>query len=398
MSIPKPLDALSIKEFRYFALARLFYIAALRMLFTVVGYLVYHITNSKFQLGLIGLSEVLPAIALALYAGIIVDKANKRKLILQSEWAFFISSIGLVIVAYLYQTEAISGQTTIYFFLFGMFTSGIIRAFNGPTHHAILAQIVPKEKLIAASTFSSMTWLSAAIIGPLLAGVLLATLPIVYVFIIISVFVLIAIFNVYKIHPKEILVSKKANNWESIKEGLRFVWNTKIMLNAITLDLFAVLFGGVVALIPVFAKDILHVNQIALGWLSSAEHIGCFILMLLLFLFPFSKKQGMKLLISVACFGVCIILFAISTNFWFSFIALIAAGLFDGVSVVVRGNIMQLYTPDEMRGRVSSVNGMFINSANEIGQFESGMAAAILGTVPSVICGGSITLLVVILV
>lgn len=391
-------EVLKVKDFKHFIIARFLYITALRMVFTVVGYLVYEITNDKFQLGLIGLSEVLPAIGLALYAGIIVDKSNKKKLILQAEIAYFLSCIVMVIIAYLYHQKIVNGSTTVLFFLGTMFIGGIIRAFNGPAQNAIIAQLVSKEKLVAASTVSSISWLSAAIAGPLIGGLLLAFVNIIVVFMVIAFFVLTAIYFVSKIKPTEVLVKKETKNWEAIKEGIRFVLHTKIILGALSLDLFAVLFGGAVALLPVYAKDILHVNTIALGWLNSAEYIGSFLIMILLLAFPMVKKQGQKLFVAVAGFGVCTILFAISTQFWFAFFALIAIGLFDGVSVVIRGNIMQLYTPDTMRGRVSSVNSMFINSSNEIGQFESGMAAALMGTVASVVFGGCVTLLVVAIV
>jgi MFS family permease len=201
-----------------------------------------------------------------------------------------------------------------------------------------------------------------------------------------------------RIQPKPVLVKKEIRNWNAVKEGIRFVLRSKIVFASMMLDLFAVLFGGAIAMLPVYAKDILHVNEAALGWLNGAEYAGAFITMLLLLIIPMRKKQGSKLLLAVAGFGIATIAFAFSNNFWLSFTALMAIGLFDGVSVVVRSNIIQLYTPDEMRGRVASVNSMFINSSNEIGQFESGVAASLMGTVPSVAFGGVMTLLVVLVV
>ena len=183
---------------------------------------------------------------------------------------------------------------------------------------------------------------------------------------------------------------------EAVAEGLRFVFKTKEVLGALTLDLFAVLFGGAVALVPVYAKDILHVGPIGFGWLNAAADIGAITMVLALTVNPMKKKQGIKLLIAVAGFGISIIVFGLSTYYWLSFIALLAGGVFDGVSVVVRGNIMQLKTPDELRGRVMSVNSMFINSSNEIGQFESGVAAKLMGVIPSVVFGGCMTLFVVV--
>ncbi len=395
VKIIEAIYTLRISDFKHFALARFLYITALRMLFTIVSFLVYDITQSKWQLGMIGLAEVIPAIGLALYAGVIVDKSNKRQLILKSEWSFFVCSILFIVASLLYTSGSISNSAMIIFLLLGMVYNGVVRAFNGPAHNAIIAQLVPKEWLVQASTLSSVVWLASAIVGPLLAGIMLYFLPIVFAFATVSVLVLFAIANVYQIKPTDVLVSKDVRNWDAIKEGLRFVYKSKIILSSISLDMFAVLFGGAVALLPVYAKDILHVNEISLGWLTAAEYIGSFTIMLILVGYPFQKRQGMKLLFAVAGFGICTILFAISTNFWFSFFALVAIGLFDGVSVVIRSNIMQLYTPDEMRGRVNSVNSMFINSSNEIGQFESGMAAEAFGTVRSVVIGGIITLVVV---
>ncbi len=391
-------EVLKVKDFKHFIIGRFLYITALRMVFTAIGFLVYEITQSKFQLGLIGLSEVIPAIALALYAGIVVDKSSKRKLILQAELCYLVSSIFLFGIVYVYKYENLSPQMTVFLFLVNMFIGGFIRAFNGPAQNAIIAQLVAKEKLVAASTLSSLVWLTAAVAGPLLSGLLLAYCNVLVVFAVVILLVIFSIYFKYKIAPTEVLVKKDIKNWAAIKEGLKFVFNTKVVLGALSLDLFAVLFGGAVALLPVYAKDILKVDTLALGWLNSAEYIGSFIIMILLMITPIQKKQGVKLLWAVAGFGCCTILFAISTNFWFSMIALIGIGLFDGVSVVIRGNIVQLYTPDEMRGRVSSVNSMFINSSNEIGQFESGMAASLMNTVPSVVFGGCVTLLVVFIV
>ncbi len=392
------IEVLKIKDFKHFVVGRFFYIVALRMVFTIMGYIVYKITNSKVQLGLIGLSEVIPAIGLALYAGIVVDKANKRKLILQCEALFLVLSLAMLVFVWQYDKGVIAGSVLVIGFYCAMFVSGIIRAFNGPAQNAILGQLVPKHLLVIASTMNSVVWLSAAVAGPLLAGVLLYCFSYTVVFAIIAAIVLLALYLKAKIKPTEVLVKKEVKNWDAIKEGIKFVWNTKIILGALSLDLFAVLFGGAIALLPVFANDILQVNTVALGWLNAAEYIGSFIIMLLFLAIPMVKNQGKKLFIAVAGFGICTILFALSTNFYLSFFALIAIGLFDGVSVIIRGNVTQLYTPDNMRGRVASVNSMFINSSNEIGQFESGLAAALMGTVNSVVFGGVITLIIVVIV
>ena len=191
--------------------------------------------------------------------------------------------------------------------------------------------------------------------------------------------------------------SGEKKTWESVKEGLRFVFKTKEILAAFSLDMFAVFFGGAVAMVPVYAKDILKIGPQGFGWLNAAIDIGAIFIIVLLTIFPMKKAQGKKLMIAVAGFGLCIILFALSKWFFLSFAALLIAGMLDGISVVVRGTVMQLKTPDHMRGRVSSVGSMFINSSNELGQFESGMAARLMGVTPSVVFGGCMTLVVVII-
>jgi hypothetical protein len=200
----------------------------------------------------------------------------------------------------------------------------------------------------------------------------------------------------FKVERKPIAnTNTEQKTWESVKEGLRYVFNTKELLGAFSIDMFAVLFGGAVAMIPFYAGEILHVGAIGFGWLNAAADIGSFTVILTLTFRPLRRKQGLLLLFVVAGFGLCIITFGLSHAYWLSFLALLVSGALDGISVVIRGTILQLKTPDEMRGRVSSVNSMFINSSNEIGNFESGVAAKLLGIVPSVVFGGAMTLLVV---
>ena len=202
----------------------------------------------------------------------------------------------------------------------------------------------------------------------------------------------------FRLTPKPALNEPgEKKTWDSVKEGLRFVISTKEVLGALSLDLFAVLFGGAVAMIPVYARDILKVGAEGFGWLNAASDIGSIIIIITLTLHPLRTSQGRKLLFAVAGFGICIITFALSQSFWISFAALLVSGILDGISVVVRGTILQLNTPNHMRGRVMSVNSMFINSSNELGQFESGLAARLMGVVPSVVFGGSMTLLVVVI-
>jgi len=277
-----------------------------------------------------------------------------------------------------------------------VFGTGIIRSFTGPTFSALLGHIVPKKIIANATTWSQGTWLSASVTGHASAGFLIASFGNTGTLITVIVLVSIALVVLFFLKPKPPLNERgEKKTWESVKEGLYFVYRTKELLSAITLDLFAVFFGGAVAMIPVYARDILKVGPEGFGFLNGASDLGSICIVIWLTLFPLRKQQGKKLLIAVGMFGLCIIVFAISKVFWISFVVLLISGIVDGVSVVVRGTIMQLKTPDHMRGRVLSVSSMFVNSSNELGQFESGMAAKLMGVVPSVVFGGCMTLLVV---
>jgi MFS family permease len=260
-----------------------------------------------------------------------------------------------------------------------------------------MVQLIPSGLIIRAVSINSMVWLLAAVAGPALAGILIGYTNITIAFSIVCGLIVISFFIFQKIKAKPISWNPgNSKTWDAVKEGLRFVFHKKALLGAMSLDMFAVLFGGATALLPAFANDILHVGPQGLGWLVAATYLGNFMAIAWLTKHPLKKKQGKTLLYMVAGFGLCILVFAISRNFWLSFAALFVSGLFDGVSVIVRGTVVQLFVPDEMRGRVSSVNSMFINSSNELGQFESGVTAEYMGNVPSVIFGGCMTLIVVI--
>ena len=391
-------------EFTWFVVARFLFIAGLRMTPVLLGWKLYEITGSKLSLGILGLSEVIPAVLLALPAGVKVDRSNKHRLISICMSIYFFLMVGLLIITSQWFTKEISAagitptkQITQWLIYGLVFCTGVIRAYSSPAINAFLAQLVPQESLIRAVSINSMTWLIAAVTGPALAGLLLGYTNITVAFSITCIAILIAVILFQFIKPKPISwQSGKISTWEGVKEGLRFVWYKKALLSAISLDMFAVLFGGAVALLPVFAKDILHTGPEGLGWLMAATYLGNFVAIAWLTRQPLKNKQGRTLLYTVAGFGICILIFAISKNFWLSFAVLFISGLFDGVSVIIRGTIVQLFVPDEMRGRVSAVNSIFVNSSNELGQFESGVAASIMGTVPSVIFGGCMTLLVTI--
>jgi len=400
INIPDKFAPLREQNFRYYIVARFFYIMALRMLTTVAGYKLFQLTRDTYAVGFAGLAEFIPVFSLALYAGYIIDRSDKRTLLLKGILSNSLCFAGMIVISSAW-FEGFFAQQQLKFFYYGIiFGTGFIRAFAGPTSNAILSQLVPKIVLPFAANISSSTWLIASIAGHATAGFLIAGIGVHYTFYIILLYGLIAAFSLYKIPRLPIIVTNRDESaWKSVKQGLRFVFNHKILLGAISLDLFAVLFGGIVAFIPEVAATILNTGPIAFGWLNAAADIGSALSILLLTFFPMRSQQGKKMLLAVAGFGICIVVFGVSDIYWISFIALLFSGAFDGLSVLVRGTIFQLTTPDEMRGRVSSVNSMFINSSNELGQFESGVSKRVFGnSVPiAIVFGGFMTLLVVII-
>ncbi|HVF81777.1 MAG TPA: MFS transporter [Flavisolibacter sp.] len=400
MQFTRPsLSPLNHKEFRLFLASRFFYIMALRMVSTVVAYQLFQLTKDSFSIGIVGLSEFIPVVTLALYAGHIIDKSDKRTLLLKGILSYSVCVVALILITTKFIHENLPVKSTALLFYAVIFLTGIIRAFAGPTSSAIIAQLVPRNDLRFAASLSSTSWLSASILGHASAGFLIAGTGTNGAFFVILGLVLTSAFILSKVPKQPILQTNlSVRAWDSVKEGLRFVFSSKILLGAISLDLFAVLFGGAVALIPEFAERILAVGPIGFGWLNAAMDIGSVITIATITFVPLTKKQGYKLFYAIAGFGACIIIFGISKIYWISFAALMIAGMLDGISVVIRSTVLQLTTPDEMRGRVSSVNSMFINSSNELGQFESGFTTRLLGgAVPAVIFGGSMTLLVVII-
>jgi len=392
-----PLGALRITEFRHLMIGRFLFIMGLRMMGTLVGWWIYELTNEPFAIGLIGLSEVIPAVSLALYAGHVIDKSEKRKLLLRGVALYWICALLLLLLSTKIGSEKLSQLQIAIVIYFMVFCTGIIRSFTGPSFGTIVGGIVPKNLLQNATTWSQGIWLSASVLGHAIVGFIIAGFGHTGSLIVVIVLVTIGYFYMSLMSPKppHEQVSNDQKPLESVKEGLRFVFNSKEVLGALSLDLFAVLFGGAVAMIPVFARDILKAGPIGFGWLNAASDIGAIIIIFFVTIFPAHRGQGKKLLIAVAGFGICIIIFALSKIFWLSFVMLLLSGILDGFSMIVRGTIVQLKTPDHMRGRVMSVNSMFINSSNELGQFESGVAAKAMGVIPSVVFGGAMTILVV---
>ncbi len=393
-----PYMAMRIPEFRSLVTGRFLFIMALRMMTTLVGWWIYNLTNAPIAIGIVGLSEFIPAFSFALYAGHVIDLSEKKKLLVRGVALYVMAATILLLLSTPYTAKHIHSHVIALCIYAIIFCTGIIRSFSGPVFNVILAQVVPKSALQNATTWNQGAWLSASVSGHAIGGLLIAfagntgTLSVITILMFASLIVLL------QLKPKPALNERgDKGTWESVKEGLSFVFRTKELLGAISLDLFAVLFGGAGAMIPVYARDILKVGPQGFGFLNGASDIGSICIVITLTFFPIRRKQGKKLLIAVAGFGTCIIIFALSKLFWLSFAALMVSGLLDGISVVTRGTIMQLKTPDNMRGRVMSVNSMFINSSNELGQFESGVAAKLLGVVPSVVFGGCMTWLVVII-
>ena len=392
-----PFASVKVVEYRNLIIGRFGFIMGLRMMSTLIGWWIYLLTNDPFAIGLVGLSEVIPALSLALYAGHVIDQSEKRKLLLKGVTLYFLASLCLVFISTKFTSSHLSKHGVAVCIYFVIFCTGIFRAFTGPVFSAVIAYIVPRNDLQNATTWSQGTWLSASVTGHATGGFLIAVAGITNTLVVICGLIAVSFIFLFKLKPKPAATVKgTVRTWESVKEGLRFVYKTKELFSSLSLDLFAVLFGGAVALIPIYARDILKVGSEGFGILNGAADLGSILIVIILTLFPAKKNQGKKFILAVGGFGLCIIVFGISKIFLVSFFALMISGMLDGISVVVRGTITQLKTPDFMRGRVMSVNSMFVNSSNELGQFESGITAKLMGTVPAVVFGGSMTLLVVI--
>jgi len=393
-----PFASVKIPEFRYLIAGRFIFIVGLRMMATLVGWWIYQLTNQAFAIGLVGLSEVIPAVSLALYAGHVIDISEKRWMLLRGVLLYALSASVLLFLSTAFTKQHLQNHSIAICIYAVIFCTGIIRAFTGPVFNVILAHIVPKSALQNATTWNQGAWLSASVTGHALGGLLIAYFGITGALTAIVAAMATAFIFLFRLKRKPPLTEKgEKRTWESVKEGLTFVFKTKELLGAVSLDMFAVLFGGAVAMVPVYARTILHVSAVGYGWLNAASDIGSICIVILLTAYPPKQKQGRTLLFAVAGFGTCIIIFGLSKLYVLSFFALMISGMLDGISVVVRGTIMQLKTPDNMRGRVMSVNSMFINSSNELGQFESGLAAKLMGNVPSVVFGGCMTLFVVLI-
>ena len=391
-----PYAALRFKEFNIFLIVRFAMVFAWSMQFIVIEWQVYSMTKDPLSLGIIGLMEIIPAITIALFAGHIVDQKEKRGLLVKCILGFSVISFGLFVLSLPATSLDLSTKQLLYSIYFLVFLGGIVRAFLGPTIFSLLALLVPKRVYPNAATWSSSTWQMASVLGPAFAGFSISWIGVHWSMCIIVGFSFLALVFLFQIPRKPVLNPKIGEPiFDSLKEGLNFVFKTKAILGALTLDMIAVLFGGAIALLPIFAQDILQVGAEGFGILRAAPAVGAFITILGSTHFPLQKNAGKKLLLAIFAFGVCMIVFGLSTYFWLSVAVLFISGAVDGVSMIIRQTILQLKTPDHMRGRVASVNSMFVGSSNELGAFESGLTAKWMGAVVAVVFGGSMTLLTV---
>ena len=377
-------------EFRLYIFSRFFFILVLNMQATLISWKVYEITKDPFSIGLIGLIEFVPAVH-------IIDLSDKRKMMLAAMAANVLLTITLTVVTSNFSLQTFSSSIILTVIYAVVFCTGILRTFSGPTSFAMVSQLIPKDELPNAITWHSGSWQIGAVSGPALAGILYGTIGVTPTFSLMIGLFVAALIPISLMRPKPpVPQTGQESMLLRIREGFRFVWRTKEVLGTMSLDLFAVFFGGATALLPYFADVILKTGPQGLGMLRSAPAVGSLFVLAWVTFRPLQKQQGKLMMLCVAGFGAMIILFGLSQMFWLSMFALFMSGVLDGISVIVRSTILQLKTPDEMRGRVASLNSIFIMSSNELGAFESGLTSRLMGVVPAVVFGGTMTLAVVV--
>ncbi len=388
-----PYASLRVKDFLFFLTTRFFLTLAIQMQSVIVGWQVYQITKNVLDLGIIGLAEAIPFIAVSLFSGHIADTYNRKYIIVI--FTFLLLVCTSVLFYFSIDNSVFLDKYGVLPIFIVVGCIGVVRGFISPAFPAFMSQLVDRSLYVNSATWNSTVWHIGSIIGPAMAGFICAisfstayAVNIILLFIAIFSFLFIKSKPLNKKEQKETIV-------ESLSAGIKFVFKNQIILGALSLDLFAVLFGGAVALLPAFADEILFVGAIELGFMRAAPAFGAVIIAIIIAYKPPTKNAGRSLLLSVAGFGIATIGFALSSNFYLSLFCLFLTGAFDNVSVVIRHTILQLSTPNEMRGRVSAVNSIFIGSSNEIGAFESGVTAKFMGLVNSVVFGGLMTIIVV---
>jgi MFS family permease len=395
-----PYAALRVPDFRSLISARVCLTVATRIQGLVVSWQIFHLTNDPLALGFIGLAEAIPSIGVSLYAGHVADSVRRKNIIVATVAVLLLCAVALWVLASPLGLPLLARQSfyTLPLYIV-IFISGIARGFMGPALFAFMPQLLNNREtqLANAITWNSTSWQASSVVGPAIGGYLVAQVGVAYSYAVVGGLLVLSLLQFIRItnRPLPPTEGEKLGLKASILSGLQFIFQNQLVLAALALDMFAVLFGGAVALLPVYAVNILHVGAAGLGHLEAAPAVGSVLMVIALTYFPIRRHAGRKLLWAVAGFGVATILFGISTNFWLSLGLLFLTGVFDSVSVVVRSTLIHTFTPEYMKGRVSAVNNIFIGSSNEIGAFESGAAARLLGTVPSVVFGGTMTLLVV---
>jgi MFS family permease len=394
-----PYAALRIPDFRRLISARVCFTVATRVQGLVVSWQIFKLTNDPLALGFIGLAEALPSIGVSLYAGHLADSVRRKNIIIATVTVLLLCAGALWALASPAGLPLLARGSYYTLPLYVViFISGIARGFLGPALFSFMPQLLPdRENLSNAITWNSTTFQASSVLGPAIGGYLVAHLDVANSYAVAAGLLALALlqFALIASRPLPVREGEKLGLQESVLSGLKFIFSNQLVLAALALDMFAVLFGGAVALLPVFAVDILHVGAAGLGHLEAAPAVGSVLMAVLLTYFPLWRNAGRKLLWAVAGFGAATIAFALSTNFWLSLFLLFLTGVFDSVSVIVRSTLIHTFTPEYMKGRVSAVNNIFIGSSNEIGAFESGAMAKLMKVVPSVVFGGLMTIVVV---
>ncbi len=379
--------------FRRVFLARMCIAFVLQSQAVIVGWQIYSLTKSPFMLGLTGLVEAVPALVCSLFAGHVVDTHHPYKVFVMATGLLALNTLALCLIGGGFVE---TGNTLLWIYA-GIFISGIVRSFIMPSNFALLPRLVSRDKIPAAIAWNMSGWNIASITGPAVAGLLYGGYGSEGAWLFPAFFMLAAFAFAVNIHGIDMTLHREKREafLKSVHAGWKFIWNTPVLLSVMVLDMFAVLLGGATAMLPAVADQVLNVGSEGLGALRAAPAIGSIAMSIVLVMSPLKNASGLVLLWVVAGFGFCMIGFGLSTSFYLSMAFLMISGVFDCVSVVIRGMISQLMTPDHMRGRVSSVSSMFIISSNELGAFESGTAARLMGLVPSIVFGGIMTLGVV---
>lgn len=389
-----PYQSLRVRDFRLLLLGNSIATFGEQMLTLALGWELYLRTGSAFLLGMVGLAEIFPALLFSLYAGQVADRYNRKRIIVVTQLIVALASLGLTALSY-WQGPLV--------FIYGcLVVMGAAMTFNTPAATTLPASILPEEAFENAATWSSSSWQLATVIGPAAAGAIIALMnSATFVYTLNALAAVVFVLLLIPVKPTRTVIrqaTEERSTWRSIGEGMSFLRRTPVLLGAITLDMFAVLFGGATTLLPIFATTILHVGAVGLGWLRAAPSIGALIVALTLAHRPPFQRAGRTLLLVVVGFGLATIVFGVSRSFWLSLAMLFALGGLDNVSVVIRSTLALTRTPDEMRGRVAAINGLFVNASNQLGGFESGLTAQLFGPAISVAGGGVGTILVVVAV